>query len=376
MPYAVTPIQPSDIPRIVEVQWAALSSNPLTQVLYPRGATAELTAFTIASYQRSLTFPSATIIKATNESTGEVVGFAKWILYRQDEEQELHQSGEGSQRGSKGSSRRSSGWQKEKHLMPSVPPDCHGMLLERWGEVINKTRKRITGPRGHACRTGAPCSLECYFSNLAENLWGKGCFLRRIVRTISLYHLTVLDILHVLPLHQRNGAGASLIDWGLALADNDGFQCYVESSPAARSLCMTKGFRHLAEMRIELGKYREGYHDYRHSVMLRGPYGEDEPPQPPSKADPFADIPEVSPVSPIEEPEFHYTAEAKMLHFRSSSSLKSSARLRDTRSSTTPSSLRTSRYRRESHPLPKTPTKTPSLPRTPGESRCDTGRPD
>ena len=173
MPYAVTPIQPSDIPRIADIQWIALSSNPLIQVLYPRGATPELTAFTIASYQRSLTFPSVTIIKATDESTGEVAGFAKWILYRQDEEQELYHNRGESQGGSKGSSRRSSGWQKEKHLMPSVPPDCHGMLLERWGDVINKTRKRITGPRGHACRTGAPCSLECYFSNLAENLWGE-----------------------------------------------------------------------------------------------------------------------------------------------------------------------------------------------------------
>ena len=169
----------------------------------------------------------------------------------------------------------------------------------------------------------------------------------------------------MLPLHQKNGAGASLIDWGLNLADKEGLQCYVESSPAARPLCVAKGFRHLAEMRIELGKYREGYQDYRHSVMLRGPYGEDEPPEPPSKFNSFEDVPDVS---PIDEPEFQYTAEAKMLHFRSSSSLKSSARLRDTRSSTTSSSVRNSKNRKESHPLPKTPAKTPSLSRTPADS--------
>ena len=171
MSYTVVPLQPADIPNLVEIQWAALSNNPLIQVLYPKGATPALTAFTAASYQRALTFPSATILKAIDESTGEIVGFAKWIYYRQEEEQNLHQSAANGQRQSQGS-RRSSGWQKEEGLMPTIPPDCHYMLLDKWGSIINKTRKRITGLRGHACSTGAPCSLECYFSNFSEKLWG------------------------------------------------------------------------------------------------------------------------------------------------------------------------------------------------------------
>ena len=141
------------------------------------------------------------------------------------------------------------------------------------------------------------------------------------------------------------------MNWGLGQADSEGSQCYVESSPAARYLCTRKGFRHVAEMRIELGKYKEGYQDYRHSVMIRPAYGEEEPPRPPSKLDPFEDAAEMSPIDDMEE---SYTAEAKMLEFRSSSSLKS-ARLRDTRSSTTSSSLMSGKNRDLSRALPRTP---------------------
>ena len=172
MAYTVAPVHPADIPHLTAIQWAALGSNPLTQVLYPRGPTPALTAFTTASYERATSFPSVQLINAINKATGEIVGFAKWIIYRQIEEETLHK-GVSDNQGQSNGSRRNSGWAKEKHLMPSMPPDCHGMLLNRWGRIINKTRKRITGPRGHACSTGAPCSLKCYFSNFAENLWGK-----------------------------------------------------------------------------------------------------------------------------------------------------------------------------------------------------------
>ena len=176
MAYTVSFVQPSDVPHLAAIQWAALNNNPLTQILYPRGPTPALTEYTTSSYKRSSTFPSAKLVKATNIATGEIVGFAKWILYRKDEEIGLRESVTGIRQKSAGTgsgSRRSSGWEKEKHLMPTMPPDCHGILLEQWGQIINKTRKRISGPNGHACRSGAPCSLECYFSNFADILWGK-----------------------------------------------------------------------------------------------------------------------------------------------------------------------------------------------------------
>ena len=171
----------------------------------------------------------------------------------------------------------------------------------------------------------------------------------------------MLDILHVLPLHQRNGTGAALIDWGIALADEDGLQCYVETSPAAHPLCLKKGFRHVAEMRVELGKYKEGFKDYRHVVMIRSPFGSDqpqEPPEPPHNENPFADdensFADEDALSPIDEGEIPYTAEAKMLEIRSSSSLRSAV-LRDARNSTRSSSQKSAIGSNKPQTLPSTP---------------------
>lgn len=142
----------------------------------------------------------------------------------------------------------------------------------------------------------------------------------------------VLDIIHVIPLYHKCGIGSSLIDWGLDQADKEGSACYVESSPAARPLCIKKGFKHIGEMQIELGRYKDGYEQYRHMVLLRPPRTSDGSERS-SQHDPFTDDPDgrVSPI--LEEVEVPYTAEAKLLHFRSKSSLRSVARLTDARGS-------------------------------------------
>ena len=115
-------------------------------------------------------------------------------------------------------------------------------------------------------------------------------------------------------------------------------------------------------MRIELGKWKEGYPDYKHSVMIRPPYGEVEPLEALTKEeDPFQDIgplspieeQAISPVSEVDEPA--YTAEARMLEFKSTSSLRS-AKLRDARRSTSNRSSRISTmYLDDNRPLPQTP---------------------
>ena len=172
---------------------------------------------------------------------------------------------------------------------------------------------------------------------------------------------SVLDIVHVVPLYQRSGVGAALLDWGLEQADKEGVQCYVESSPSARSLCEKKGFRYVGEIKIELGRYKEGYREYKHTVMLRPFRRRKEMDQPLSELNPFDDDPEMSPVSPfVDDSEVPYTAEAKMLEFRSTSSLRS-ARLTDTRGSKRSLSQESNHYRDIPAPVPKTPALTKLL---------------
>lgn len=84
----------------------------------------------------------------------------------------------------------------------------------------------------------------------------------------------MLDILHTHPSHQGRGAGAQLVKWGTDLADKEGLQCYLESSPAGYPLFQKCDFEDVTEMEIELNKYKNdgyGQYKYRHIVMIRPP---------------------------------------------------------------------------------------------------------
>lgn len=165
-----------------------------------------------------------------------------------------------------------------------------------------------------------------------------------------------MDIFHVIPLYQQTGVGTALLNWGLQQADKEGIHSYVEASPAAWSLCLKKGFDQFGDIRIELGRYKDGFKDYAHSVMVRPPQGVTNAPTIPPIRNPFEDEGEVSPISPADDndAETPYTAEAKMLEFRSSSSLRS-ARLMDARASTKSLSNQSNRSHDIPPPLPKGP---------------------
>ena len=74
--------------------------------------------------------------------------------------------------------------------------------------------------------------------------------------------------------------------WGTDLADRERVKCYVESSPAGYPLCRKCGFEDVAEMEIELNRYKKkgsshGQYRYKHIVMIRAPEVQSPPPPPP-----------------------------------------------------------------------------------------------
>lgn len=84
----------------------------------------------------------------------------------------------------------------------------------------------------------------------------------------------MLDIIHTHPSHQGRGAGAQMVKWGTDLADKEGLQCYLESSPAGYPLFKKVDFEDVTEMEIELNKYKDhgyGQYKYKHIVMIRPP---------------------------------------------------------------------------------------------------------
>lgn len=316
MPFKITPVIQDDIPVLTTIQWAALHDNALIKSIYPRGPTSALVEFTNSSYRSALGFPTVHLIKATDEASGQVVAFAKWIIFRQDEHTDKESPHvDGTANDLPGGH----GWRRQQTV--KAPPDCYSRVLRDWNRVITKTRKGLMANRRHSCQETPIHSLSCYFASYAKDLW-------------------VLDILHTHPLHQRKGAGAQLVRWGTDMADNEGFPCYVEASRSALKIFGDRNFEDVTALSINLGKYRDGYGPYSHTIMIRPPYGlsiPDCPPPIPPKSTERQWIPpleaqismpewveriseagedDVQQTSPVLE----YTAEARMLDMRASSS--------------------------------------------------------
>lgn len=326
MPFTIAPVEPDDIHALTIIQWAALTNNPLIQTLYPKGPTLALADFTTSSYEKALRYPSVRLIKAIDDETGQIVAFAKWLSYRQDR---IEPSESISERGAGEAVQGDDEWRKTNKR--STPPDCYGRALNDWNGRITTMRKGILGNRRHVCRSPSGHTLECYFACYSPNLWGESPSLSRIQTTIlTIIRPAVLDIIHTHPSQQERGAGTQLLKWGTDMADKEGSQCYLESSPVGYSLFEKCGFDDVTEMDIDLGKYREGFGEYKHTVMIRPPFGEQRPqiPQKDERLEQIGTLPEVE-EEQEEEQELEqegegpsYTSEARMLHFQSSSSLK------------------------------------------------------
>ena len=169
MTFTIAPALPNDIPYLSTIQWAALLSNPLIQTLYPQGPTPALTAFTRESYNKAIQYPSVRLIKATDTERGEIVAFAKWIIYPEEDIDEW--DGADTVR-----TQRSGSWANVEE--PQRPQEANERALRAWNEVISRTRRGIMGNRQHACQQAVgECSLECYFACFAPRLWGKSHYL-------------------------------------------------------------------------------------------------------------------------------------------------------------------------------------------------------
>ena len=167
MPFSVTLALPNDIPELSTIQWAALLNNPLIQTLYPQGVTPALATFTKDSYIKALQYPSVRLIKAVDVESGEIVAFAKWILYSEQKE-ELIQLEE--DEWVSGRAPKEGGWRHSG--VPKRPDGVDEKALAAWNNVMTRTRKEIMRRRKHDCRNPGHCSLECYFASIAPALWG------------------------------------------------------------------------------------------------------------------------------------------------------------------------------------------------------------
>lgn len=94
-----------------------------------------------------------------------------------------------------------------------------------------------------------------------------------VVNTITSDKSSVLALLGTHPKHERRGAAAMLIRWGLAEADKSQKKCYVDSSSVGYALYKRCGFAtDVSEVVVDLEEYGgKGMGTHKWVAMLREP---------------------------------------------------------------------------------------------------------
>lgn len=80
----------------------------------------------------------------------------------------------------------------------------------------------------------------------------------------------MLNTLTTHPEHQRRGAGKLLLDWGLAKADEEGLDVYLDSSSLARRIYEQRGFVVIKAVEFDREKWGGEGKDW-HGCMVRKP---------------------------------------------------------------------------------------------------------
>lgn len=181
MPVKALPAEDADFERIFEITSLAFDRNePVWDVMYPLHWTPEgrkQGAERMRNTQNST--PSTTFIKAIDTETNEILGMAKWNLFKghvpiRSEAPDIYESTEDRE--------------YAQGVLDTFVIMRNQALKERNGNVVN------------------------------------------------------LDILTVDPAHQRKRVGHTLVEWGTRHADELGFDAIVESSVFGRGLYEKHGF--------------------------------------------------------------------------------------------------------------------------------------
>jgi len=203
--------QDADMDRIFEITSTSFARNePLWDVMYPShwiDSGRKIGADRMRTIKN--TDPQTTFLKAVDESTGEIMGMAKWNVY-------------------------------DNHLPDPAEKKAMGDFWENDDEKL-------------------------YASHMIE------LFIVERNRAIkqSGGNLVSLDILTIDPAFQRRGVGTKLVEWGTQKADELGVEAVVESSVYGKGLYQKHGFCFVREVTLSPPEKWAGREEAKFAWMVR-----------------------------------------------------------------------------------------------------------
>ncbi|KAL8813930.1 MAG: hypothetical protein Q9223_006813 [Gallowayella weberi] len=209
----VHPCDPEDLRTCSSIQWQASATNPLWQLIFPRGGTRALLDNIAHHMQREFGDTTVHFYKVVDTlDPGKIIAYAKWTVVKN-------------------------------------------------GPVPTRQIQDIPA-------TPNPPRVPCEDTN--EALFNAFTGQATPIREAHLNGPTVvLDNLSVDSAHQRQGAGKLLLEALINFADEYGLPCYVESTSAIRDMYIHRGFREVDNLEIDLGSWKPGYGVYKTAMLYR-----------------------------------------------------------------------------------------------------------
>ncbi|KAH6850574.1 acyl-CoA N-acyltransferase [Chaetomium sp. MPI-CAGE-AT-0009] len=201
------PATPADIPTCAAIAHAAFAPSPIIRHIAPASEAVTLAMWT-AVIQAAFTQPNAHLVVAEDATSGELLGFAKWI------------------------------WVEEGAVAPGIAVSASSAV---GGEGEGGGVEALWG------MVGRREFAEKYFGAQTEQ------HERFMGRRAHWY----LELISTKAEVKGLGTGRKLVQWGLERVDADGAVAYLEASPQGRGLFERFGFEVVEKLAYFGGTYVE-----------------------------------------------------------------------------------------------------------------------
>jgi predicted N-acetyltransferase YhbS len=210
----ISPATLADIPALLEIKRAAFEYDQFHHLMMMGKDPEARRKLLKKSTEESIESPGNAVLKATDKTTGEILGWAIWNFANYDvvkpRQELITQSHEGS------------AGPEALHAdglasALSIAPSDHSQPTQ--AAAPQKTPAQLL-----AARMGKATG-EWY----ADWLGGKK-------------HMALAGV-STSPKHQGRGIGSALVRWGTVKADEDGVPCWIHASPAALGMYLKTGFK-------------------------------------------------------------------------------------------------------------------------------------
>ena len=202
MPFQVRHVTEAEMPRCIDIQFAAFASYPFNPIMFPPESTdaaSKKAAYLERNLKAMRESRSSNFIVCIDDaitpdaSHSQIISYARWEFHLQE--------------------RPESEWNVDEN--------------RQWGEGAN---------------------VE------AANYFMRGVVGSRR-RAMQGKRHALLDILDTDEKHQGRGAGAALVKWGTDWADREGLECMLEGTPAGLRLYQKSGFRQRELLEFDMERF-------------------------------------------------------------------------------------------------------------------------